>query len=142
MEMPVIEDDPRSTNSAKASAETSAAGLQVSRTTMALVTAAFVLIGHAWSLNTGLFLDDHAHFAHLHDESWSFYDAVHASRLGVVGEVMKMWNQEETGLHFFRPISFWIMKTEYTLVHWSPMGMHFFCLGWHYLVCMLIGALM
>src|SRR5688572_9678735 len=89
--------------------------LHVSRLTMTAVTAAFVLVGYLGSVNTGLFLDDHAHFAHLRDWGWSFREAVDSSRLGVIGEVVDLWGTNDSGLRFFRPIAFWIMKLEYTL---------------------------
>jgi len=54
---------------------------------------------------------------------------------------MDVWGRQEKGLRFFRPIAFWIMKAEYTLVGWRPAGMHVFMLGWHYFCAMLVAAL-
>ncbi len=108
---------------------------------MAGFVALFVVVGHIWSVDTGLFLDDHAHYAHLREADWSFLGAVEASRLGIVGDVMDLWGRHEAGLRFFRPIAFWIMKTEYTIAGWQPGWMHGFSLGWHFLCCMLAGAL-
>ena len=111
------------------------------RTGMALIVLAFLLAGHAWSLDAGLFLDDHAHYASLRTYDWSFRSAVESSRLAIVGEVLDLWGRPATGLKFFRPIAFWIMKAEYTLVGWQPAWMHAFSLGWHYLCALLVGAL-
>lgn len=113
----------------------------VTRPMLALVVGIFVLIGHAASIDTGLYLDDHLHYQHLHDESWSFRSAVEASRLGIVGDVLDLWGRQEAPLRFFRPIAFWIMKIEYTLAGWRPLPMHLFSLGWHYLCAMLVAAL-
>lgn len=100
----------------------------------------FVLIGHIWSIDAGLYLDDHAHYGHLSRDDWSFRSAVEASRLGIVGEVMDLWGRREAGLRFFRPIAFWIMKAQYTLVGWKPMGMHLFSLAWHLACCLLVAG--
>lgn len=105
------------------------------------VIALFVLVGHLASIDTGLYLDDHAHYEHLRHYDWSFQSAVKSSRLGIVGDVMDLWGRHEAGLLFFRPIAFWIMKIEYTLVGFQPLGMHLFCLGWHFVCCLLTAAL-
>ncbi|HPU28156.1 MAG TPA: hypothetical protein PK458_18415 [Phycisphaerae bacterium] len=104
------------------------------------VVALFVIIGHAWSVNTGLYLDDYAHFEHLRDGDWSYRSAVDSARLGIVGEVLDLWGRQEAGLRFYRPIAFWIMRAEYTLVGWNPLGMHVLSLGWHFACSMLVGA--
>jgi len=103
--------------------------------------ALFVLAGHIWSLGTGLYLDDHAHFEHLYRGDWSLRSAVEASRLGIVGEVMDLWGRREAGLLFFRPIAFWIMKIEYTAAAWQPAIMHLFSMLWHFGCCLLVAAL-
>jgi len=101
----------------------------------------FVAAGYAWSVDTGLYLDDHAHFQHLQRGDWSFQSAVEASRLGIIGQVIDLWGRQEDGLLFFRPIAFWIMKAEYTLAGWKPAAMHGFVLGWHLTCSLLVGAL-
>ncbi|HSW47249.1 MAG TPA: hypothetical protein VLM89_16930 [Phycisphaerae bacterium] len=101
----------------------------------------FVLVGHIWSVDTGLYLDDHAHFQHLQRGDWSFKAVVEASRLGIIGQVIDLWGRKEDGLLFFRPIAFWIMKLEYTLVRWNPLGMHLFVVGWHLLCSLLVVTL-
>jgi len=108
---------------------------------MAGTIALFVLAGHIWSINTGLYLDDHAHFEHLYRGDWSLSAAVEASRLGIVGDVLDLWGRREAGLKFFRPIAFWVMKIEYTLAGWNPAVMHLFSLAWHYICCLLVAAL-
>lgn len=100
-----------------------------------------VLAGHVWSLDLGLFLDDHAHYANLRGGDWSFQSAVKAAHLPIVGEVMDLWNRPPSGLYFFRPIAFWIMRAEYTVVRWEPVGMHVFSLLWHFTAAMLVGTL-
>ncbi len=109
--------------------------------TTAFVTAALVGVGHAWSISGGLFLDDHAHYKQLRAGDWSYRSAVAASRLGIVGDVMDLWSRHEAGLRFYRPVAFWIMRLEYTLVGWRPAGMHVFSLLWHWLCAMLVGAI-
>jgi len=111
------------------------------RWTMAGAVALVVLSGYLWSIQSGLWLDDHMHFYHLKELDWSFQSAVDSARLGIVGEVIDLWGRSEAGLEFFRPIAFWIMKIEYTLVNWQPIGMHFFCLVLHFANAMLLGAL-
>lgn len=101
----------------------------------------FVLIGHIWSIPTGLFLDDHSHYARLKAAGWSLDDMVASARLGIVGDVLDLWGRHESGLQFFRPVAFWLMKLEYTLAGWQPAVMHGFSLGWHFLCSMLVGAL-
>ena len=102
---------------------------------------AFVLIGQAWSIDTGLYLDDHAHFQHLQRGDWSLRSAVEASRLGIIGQVIDLWGRREAGLLFFRPIAFWTMKAEYTLAGWNPTTMHAFVIGWHLACSLLVGGL-
>lgn len=109
--------------------------------TMALATAAFVVIGHVASLWCGLFLDDHAHYANLRNGDWSYRSAVDAARLGIVGEVIDLWGRSEAGLRFYRPVAFWLMRAQYVLVGWSPFGMHVFSLLWHWTAAMLVGLL-
>jgi hypothetical protein len=101
----------------------------------------FVLFGHVQSVWTGLYLDDYAHYEHLKDGNWSYKSAVDAARLGIVGEVLDLWGRQEAGLRFYRPIAFWIMRAEYTLVHWNPMGMHALSLLWHTACSMLVGVI-
>jgi len=113
----------------------------VSRLGMAAIVGFFVILGHATSIDTGLFLDDHAHYEHLHKLDWSFKSAVESSRLGIVGDVIDLWGRKEAGLRFFRPLAFWIMKIEYTIGHWHPAVMHIFSIGWHFACSMLVGVL-
>ncbi len=107
----------------------------------ALIVVVLVALSHAWSLDAGLYLDDHSHYAQMRDTGWSYHDAVHASRLGIIGRVMYLWFQEDAGLHFYRPVAFWLMKAEYTLVGWHPMGAHVFSLLWHVVASMLVYTL-
>ena len=129
------------TNPQGTAANRAPAGPGTSRLTSFLVITLFVVIGHAWAIQTGLYLDDHAHFEHLSRDDWSFRSAVDASRLGIIGEVIDLWGRSEAGLTFFRPVAFWIMKLEYTVAHWNPMVMHLFSLGWHLACSLLVAAL-
>ncbi len=116
---------------------------QVGRTdwlTVALVIALAVACGHGWSVVSGLYLDDHAHYQHLREGDWSFRSAVSSAELGIVGDVLDLWGRTEAGLRFFRPIAFWIMRAEYTLGGWRPEIMHLFSLLWHFAACMLAAA--
>jgi hypothetical protein len=106
-----------------------------------VVLAVFIGAGHAWSLDTGLFLDDHAHYKHLNVDDWSYQLAVDASRLGIIGDVLDIWSKREAGLRFYRPVAFWTMKLGYTLVGWEPAGMHVISLFWHWVASMLVGRL-
>ncbi len=106
-----------------------------------LILAMFVGLGHGLSVRTGLYLDDYAHYEHLQDGDWSYRSAVDAARLGIVGEVLDLWGRQEAGLRFYRPVAFWIMRAEYTLVHWRPFAMHLFSLAWHFGCCALIGVI-
>lgn len=103
------------------------------------VVALFVVLGHGPSVQTGLYLDDYAHFEHLRDGDWSYRSAVDSARLGIVGEVLDLWGRQEAGLRFYRPIAFWVMRAEYTLVAWNPIGMHVLSLVWHFSCSMLVG---
>src|SRR3972149_3325087 len=113
----------------------------MSRWSMFIWVLVFVVIGHIWSIDSGLYLDDHAHFQSLQRGDWSLKTAVESSWLGIVGEGFDLWGRQEDGLRFFRPIAFWIMKAEYTVARWEPMGMHGFVLGWHLACSLLVGAL-
>ncbi len=108
---------------------------------MGLVLALLVLGTHVQGIDTGLFLDDHSHFYRLRHLDWSFRSAVESSYLGIVGEVLDVWNRHEAGLRFFRPIAFWTMKIEYTLAGWNPATMHVFSMAWHWLAALLTGVL-
>ncbi len=101
----------------------------------------FVLIGHAQSLPSGLYLDDHAHFQHLREGDWSLASAVASAELGILGEVMDLWGGTESGLRFFRPVAFWLLKLEYTIGGWRPLPMHVFSLAWHFVCSCLVAAL-
>jgi len=103
--------------------------------------AVFIMVGHGWSLDAGIFLDDHSHRAQMRESGWGYHDAVEASRLGIIGRVMYLWFKKEAGLHFYRPVAFWLMKFQYTLVGWRPTGMHAFSLLWHFAAAMLVYAL-
>jgi len=119
--------------------------VSVSNRTAWLITAAvvagFIVLCHGLCLDTGLYLDDHTHYAQLREGGWGYTNVVEASRLGVIGRVMHTWFKEETGLHFYRPVSFWLMKLQYTLVGWRPAGAHVFSLLWHFVASMLVYAL-
>ncbi|UCG32488.1 MAG: hypothetical protein JSU68_12580 [Phycisphaerales bacterium] len=106
-----------------------------------LALAGLILLGHGWGLRTGLFLDDHSHYAKLKNLDWSFQSAVESAHLGIVGDVLDFWNRRETGLRFFRPIAFWTMKIEYVVGAWDPLFMHAVSLIWHWLAAMLVTAL-
>ena len=45
-------------------------------TRMGLVLALLILVSHVPGIDTGLFLDDHLHFAHLRHLDWSYRSAV------------------------------------------------------------------
>ena len=109
--------------------------------TMAILTAAAVGLGGAWSIRCGLFLDDQAHYQQLRQGDWSYRSAVAAARLGIVGDVMDLWSGHEAGLRFYRPVAFWLMRLQYTIVGWHPAGMHVFSLAWHWFAAMLVGLL-
>ncbi len=98
----------------------------------------FLLLAHGWSLQAGLYLDDHSHVAQLRESDWSYQSIVDACRLGIIGRVMETWFKEETGLTFYRPVAFSLMKLQYTLVGWRPVGAHVFSLLWHFAACMLV----
>lgn len=109
--------------------------------TAGVVLAIFIAAGHAWGIDSGLFLDDHAHYKHLNVDDWSYQWAVDASRLGIIGDVLDIWSKREAGLRFYRPVAFWTMKLGYTLVGWEPAGMHVVSLFWHWVASMLVGRL-
>lgn len=113
----------------------------VSRTAMILLLLAVVVFGYIWSIPSGLWLDDHMHYAHLKHLDWSFDSAVKSAELGIVGEVMDLWGRHEGGLRFFRPIAFWVMKAEYTLTGWHPWVMHLFSILFHAANTLLVTAL-
>lgn len=106
--------------------------------TIGLICAVLIAAGHLWGVTSGLFLDDHAHYKHLKEGGWSYGWAVKASRLGVVGDVLDMWANRESGLLFYRPVTFWLMKLGYTVVGWRPTGMHVMSLLWHWVAAMLV----
>lgn len=106
-----------------------------------ILLAAFVLAAHIWSIDVGLFLDDHAHFRQLRDSGWAPPDMVDAARLGIVGDVLRFWGQTEAGLRFFRPVAFYILKLEYALAGWQPWAVHLGSLLWHFACVLLVAAL-
>lgn len=105
------------------------------------IVAVLVMLCHGWSLDAGLYLDDHSHYAQLREGGWGYQDVVEACRLGIIGRVMHTWFKEETGLRFYRPVAFWLMKLQYTLVGWHPTGAHVFSLLWHLIAAMLVYTL-
>lgn len=107
----------------------------------ALAVVVLVIVSHGWSLDSGLFLDDHSHFSQMRESGWSYGDIVEAGRLGIIGRVMHLWFKDEVGLRFYRPVSFLLMKLQYTLVGWQPEGAHAFSLLWHTAAAMLVFAL-
>ncbi len=114
------------------------------RLLIGLVLGVFIAGSHFFALDGGLFLDDHAHYANLSKGDWSFQSAVDAAELGVVGTVMDMWGDPGSNLRFFRPVAFWIMRAEYTLLGWpvnGGIGMHLFSLVWHWVAAVLVVTL-
>lgn len=116
--------------------------MAISNRTAWLITAGlvilFLMLAHGWSLQAGLYLDDHSHFAQLRESDWSYQSIVDACRLGIIGRVLETWFKEETGLRFYRPVAFTLMKLQHTLVGWRPVGAHAFSLLWHFAACMLV----
>jgi len=108
---------------------------------IAAATAVLVAVGHAWSIRSGLFLDDHVHYQHLKQTGWSYRQLTDASRLDIVGDVMDLWFADQAGLRFYRPLAFLLMKIEYAASRWQPTGMHLFSLLWHWLCALLVGYL-
>ncbi len=101
-----------------------------------------VLASHGLSLWHGLSFDDHTHRQALRHAGWSLAELVQAGRVGEAnGLVQFWWGGEPTFWQPFRPFCFLIMKIEYTVVGWSPFGMHAFALGWHILSACLVRAL-
>lgn len=107
----------------------------------ALTVAALVLLAHLWNADTGLYLDDHAHYHHLAQAGWRHADLIDACRLPVVGGVAELWFAPQTELRFYRPLAFLLMKVEYTVCAWQPWGMHLFSLLWHWLCAMAVAYL-
>lgn len=108
---------------------------------LVLVIGLFIVLAHGGSVFTGRYLDDYAHYQHLREGDWSYRSAVESSRLGIVREVLDLWGRQEAGLKFYRPIAFWIMRAEYTLVHWHPLPMHIWSLLWHFGCSLLVAAI-
>lgn len=106
-----------------------------------VVTAALVMVAHARSLTIGLFFDDHQHYQHLRDGDWSYESAVNAARLTFLSEHMEVWSRPAVELRFYRPVAFWLMRAEYVLFRWQPLGLHAMSLVWHWLCAMLVAQL-
>ncbi len=110
-----------------------------------LILAAFIGVAHFFALDSGLFFDDHAHLASLREGDWSFQSAIAASELGRADQVIEMWGAGGVvRVRFFRPVAFWIMRAQYTLLGWpvdGGIGMHLFSLAWHWLAAMLVVTL-
>jgi len=100
-------------------------------------------VAHFFSLGAGLYYDDHAHFAGLRRGDWSFRSAVEAAELGRPDQVMDLWGEPGGTVRFFRPVAFWIMRAEYTLLGWpvdGGIGIHLFSMAWHWAAAMLTVA--
>ncbi|MCA9244975.1 MAG: hypothetical protein KDA32_13535 [Phycisphaerales bacterium] len=111
-----------------------------------LAIAALIALLHGPSARFGLFMDDYAHYQQLRDSGWSLRDLTDSCRLELVGGVIEFWWMPECTLRFFRPLSFAMMKLTYTLTGWDadlgPFVAHFVSLGWHFVVCGLLLALL
>jgi len=107
---------------------------------LVLVVAAAVSAG-ALSTRGGMWLDDHIHWQRLKAASWSYREIVDASTLDAATVRVKFWGTKRQVLRFYRPVSFAVMKAEWTLAGWRPFGMHCFSLLWHILVAYLVGML-
>jgi len=99
---------------------------------------AVVLLLHGPSLRYGLLVDDYNHRAELRDGDFSFKSLVMASHLGGEDRRVRMWWQQEADLYFFRPVTFFLMKLEYTIAGWRPAVMHAFSLMWTVLCATLV----
>ncbi|MHC4796348.1 MAG: hypothetical protein ACYTF1_06855, partial [Planctomycetota bacterium] len=97
-----------------------------------------VILLHGGSLHYGLLLDDFNHRAELRDIDWSLKSLIDASHLGGPDHRVLMWWQEDADLFFFRPLSFFLMKLEYTLCGWRTSVMHACSLAWTFLAGVLV----
>ena len=93
---------------------------------------------HGRSVDDGLMLDDNNHRAELHENGWSLRNMVDASHLGGERRRVHMWWQDQADQYFFRPLAFFLMKTEYVICRWHPAPMHIFSLAWTALNCVLV----
>lgn len=109
---------------------------------MVLVLGALIAAFHGRSIRNGLFLDDHAHFDQLRECGWSLGELTRACRLELFGGALEAWWMPEVTLRFFRPVAFGLMKLTYTLTGWQAGPMHVASLLWHWVVCLLLVALL
>lgn len=106
---------------------------------LGIVGLAVLIFGlHGQALRAGLFMDDWAHFRQLRAADWSLRGLTDACRLELVGGVVDIWWLPQVTLRFFRPVSFGLMKTVYTLSDWSPVAIHAASLMWHLAACTLL----
>ena len=103
----------------------------------ALLLAVQIWFLHGGAADTGLFLDDYAHYTQLQEAGWSISELAAACRLELVGGAVDMWWLPETTLRFFRPLAFGLMKAVYVASDWSPYAQHVASLAWHLVVCVL-----
>ncbi len=101
-----------------------------------------ILLVHGPALQSGLFMDDHAHFQQLRECGWSLGELTEACRLELVGGVIELWWLPETTLRFFRPVAFGLMKLTYTITGWNPTAAHAASLLWHWAACTLLMMLL
>ncbi len=101
-----------------------------------------VFIVHGWSLNDGLFFDDHWHRATLRDYPWTPAGLTEAATFDLPGPLNNLWWQEQPlQWRYARPVSMLAMKVEYVITGGNPIGVHAAALIWHWATAALVFAL-
>jgi len=105
--------------------------------------AAATMLTHGWSLDDGLFLDDHWHQVQLRDRGWSWTDLLETTTLNPDEFMETWWQQQPIRWQYARPVSVLLMKVVYHLTggnvvaqHLISVVLHFFNASLVYVLCL------
>jgi hypothetical protein len=96
------------------------------------------LAAHGWSLDDGLFFDDHWHRTQYANSDWSFNGLLEAATIDPERFVSHWWQDESIRWIYARPVSVLAAKTIYQASGGSPVALHAFSLMLHILGAFLV----
>ncbi len=97
-----------------------------------------MLAAHGWSLNDGLFLDDHWHLTRYSDNDWSFHALMDAGTIDPERFVVSWWQEKPARWTYARPFAIFVTKLAYHLSGGSLAALHAVSLVLHWIGTLLV----
>ncbi len=96
------------------------------------------LAAHGWSLDDGLFLDDHWHLIRYLDKDWSFHALMDAGTIEPERFVESWWQEKPVRWTYARPFAIFVTKLACYLSGGRPAALHAVSLGLHWIGTLLV----